>query len=239
LTVWQGGGIWYNKEELNSKYSRGDRKMRNTLVIGIIWILLSCIGLAKAEPITIQNTGNVTSTSESGNGLPDTIYTGVTFTGTYTYESSTINGVNGHHIYNSPYGISLSMGGYEFKTAPNHVGQFDMWIINDSSVNLPVTDYYIVRSEYQNISVPSLGFNISSVRWDLRDYDHTALFSDTLPVTAPILTDWEYNDLEIYGYDGINNGLIVHGTVTHAVLIPEPVTGILMAMGVLFLRRQR
>jgi hypothetical protein len=208
------------------------------ITLAIVTCCWACLNQAQAVPIAIEITGNVTSASESGSGLPDTIYAGVSFTGTYTYDSSTVDSGGGHYVHNAPYGISLSLGGYEFKTAPNHVGQFEMRIGDDLSVN-GVKDFYIVRSEYQNISIPSVGFNVSSIYWELWDTTHTALSSGDLPVTAPVLTDWNYNYFEIYGYDGTSNGLLIHGIVTQAVIVPEPLTGILMAMGVFFFRRRR
>jgi len=194
---------------------------------------LCCGGLAQAAPITIQITGNVTSAS--GSALPGTIYTGISFTGTYTYESSTADSGGGHHYYDAPYGINLSLGGYEFKTAPDQVGQFDMWIMNDNSVN-GLKDYYIVFSD-ENISIPSIGPTIGYIRWDLRDSTHDALSSSNLPITAPILSDWNYNVLEIYGFG--SGGLLIDGTVTQTILVPEPLTGVIMATGLLLLRRRR
>ena len=194
---------------------------------------MCCGGLAQAAPITIQITGNVTSAS--GSALPGTIYTGISFTGTYTYESSTADSGGGHHYYDAPYGINLSLGGYEFKTAPDQVGQFDMWIMNDNSVN-GLKDYYIVFSD-ENISIPSIGPTIGYIRWDLRDSTHDALSSSNLPITAPILSDWNYNVLEIYGFG--SGGLLIDGTVTQTILVPEPLTGVIMATGLLLLRRRR
>jgi len=52
-----------------------------------------------------------------------------------------------------------------------------------------------------------------------------------------VLTNWDYNFLEIYGFGDL--GLSIDGTVTQAVLVPEPLTGVLMAMGVFLLRRRR
>ena len=102
-------------------------------------------------------------------------------------------------------------------------------------------DGYSVYSKYENISIPSLGLNSSYIYWVLGDYDHTALSSDALPVTAPVLTDWEYNRLRIFIFDSDLPGSTfgIEGIVTQATLIPEPLTGVLMAMGVLFLRRGR
>jgi hypothetical protein len=199
-------------------------------------VLLCCGGSAQAVPITIQISGNVTYTN--GSGLPGTIHVGDTFTGNYTYDSSTDVSGNGHHYYDTPYGISLSLGGYEFKTAPNHVGQFDMLIINDGFGGGGITDYYTVFSD-KNIFGTSVGPTndwIGWLRWDLWDSSHTALSSDALPVTAPVLTAWNHNVLEIYGY-GFGSLSIIKGTVTQ--VTPEPLTGVLMAIGVFFLRHKR
>ncbi|MHC4316780.1 MAG: PEP-CTERM sorting domain-containing protein [Planctomycetota bacterium] len=194
-------------------------------------ILLFLAPLAQAVPVTIEITGEVTSAS--GSGLPSTIYEGVTFTGSYTYESSTEDSGDGHHVHNSPYGISVSLGGYEFSTATIHVGQFDMWIRDDYLSN-GVKDYYLVRS-HENISVPSLGLTVGTILWDLRDDTHMALSSGDLPLTAPVLADWDYNYFKIYGFGDL--GILIRGTVTQAV--PEPLSGVLMLIGVLFFRRRR
>jgi hypothetical protein len=202
--------------------------------IFVLAILLLPAPLAKAVPITIEITGEVTSAS--GSALPGTIYEGVSFTGSYTYDSSNVDSGGGHYVHDAPYGISLFLGGYEFKTSPGHVGQFDMRIADDLEGN-GVWDYYSVRSQYENISVPSVGFNIGTIRWDLMDSTHTALSSGDLPLTAPVINDWDYNYFEILGSDGLGNGLWIRGTVTQAV--PEPLTGVLMATGVFFWRRRR
>jgi len=198
--------------------------------IFVLATLLLSAPLAQAVPITIEITGNVTSAS--GSGLPGTIYAGIGFTGTYTYDSSTIDSGGGHYMHDAPYGIILSLGGYEFKTVQSHVGQFDMFIADN--VNLS-TDFYSVRS-YENVSNPTVGFPISSIRWDLWDSTHTALDSDALPITAPVLTAWDHNVLRISG-SGDLGGLLIEGAVTQAV--PEPLTGVLMAVGAFILRRRR
>jgi hypothetical protein len=206
-----------------------------TMILLMTIVLCLCLGFnqTQAEIITIEITGEVTFTH--GTGVPDTIHAGDTFAGTYTYDSATNASGPSHHIHDAPYGISISIGGYEFKTAPDHVGQFDMWIINDDPVNGPM-DYYIVRSN-ENISVPSIsGLTLGSIRWDLRDSTYDALSSSALPIIAPVLTDWDYNFFKIYGFGDL--GFSIEGTVTKAVLIPEPLTGIFIAMGVLLLRRR-
>ena len=82
--------------------------MRTAIITIGLAALLYCGGLTQAVPVTIQITGNVTSAS--GSALPSTIYKDVTFTGTYTYESSTVDSGGGHHYYDAPYGMTISMG---------------------------------------------------------------------------------------------------------------------------------
>jgi hypothetical protein len=198
--------------------------------------LLLSAPLVHALPITIEITGNVTSVGGYTEAIPDTIYEGIAFAGTYTYESSTVDSGDGHYVHDAPYGIILSLGGYEFKTAPGHVGQFDMRIADDLEGN-GVWDYYLVRS-YENVADPSVDFIIDSIEWNLWDSTHTALSSGDLPATVPVLTDWDHNVFKIHGLYGPNlSGLSIYGTVTQAV--PEPLTGVLIAMGGFFFRRKR
>jgi len=193
-----------------------------------------------ATPITIQISGKVTSVAGTGReSVPDTIYIGVGFTGTYTYDSDTLDSDpsdhNGIYQHNSPYGISIELGGYEFKTAPNHTDGFEMQISNDSSNDIP-RDYYTVFSN-ENISTLPDGFSIWYISWGLNDSTHNPFSSDILPITVPVLTDWDYNRLEITGVDSLERGIVISGTVTK--VTPEPLTGILMAMGLLFMRRKQ
>jgi hypothetical protein len=217
--------------------------MRKRLLKFVFVILLCCGGLTQAVPIIIQISGNITSIGGYTQVIPGSIHAGTTFTGTYTYDSAALdsdtNPQRGKYLHNSPYGISIVVGGYEFKTSPSHIGQFKMSIYNDLPDN-GVNDYYAVFSQWQNVSVPSAGFTVDSIRWQLRDSTYKALSSDALPIIAPVLTDWGYNVLDISGYGGPNDyGLSIYGTVTDVRLIPEPITGVLLAMGAFFLRRRR
>jgi hypothetical protein len=72
----------------------------------IMGILLLCGVIAKAEPVTIQISGNVTSLGGYTEVIPSSIYSGVQFSGIYTYESSAIDldssSQRGLYQYNSP-----------------------------------------------------------------------------------------------------------------------------------------
>lgn len=213
--------------------------MSKSLIL-ILGVLLLCGGVAKAMPITIQISGNVTSVS--GSVLPSTIHIGSSFTGTYTYDSAASNTSTysniGKYTHNSPYGINLFLGGLEFKTDPTQMsGLFGIDIGNDVTPN-GTNDYYYVHSDknaYTN------GLWINNISWNLRDSTHTALSSVALPITTPVLSVWNYNYVFINGGDrGV--GYVdfgIGGTVTQAVLVPEPLTGVLIAIGTLLIRRKR
>jgi hypothetical protein len=194
-----------------------------------------CLGLnqTQAEIIIIEITGEVTSAS--GSALPSTIEQGDTFTGTYTYDSSTEDSGGGHYIHNAPYGITISLGGYEFMTAPIHVGKFEISILDNYTPPFGnMHDEYWVQS-FENSPLSS-GVMIDSISWELLDYSHTEFSSSVLPVTSPILSHWDFNRLEIYGPE---NSLYIRGTVMQAELIPEPTTIVLMLMGVFLSKRRR
>lgn len=207
------------------------------LILALCVTLYFCAAPAFASLVTIEISGHVTSAS--GSALPATIYENVPFTGTYAYDTlmsdSDSDPQRGVYEHSSPYGTSIALGGCEFKTTSDHVDQFEIQIKNDVSLN-GVWDSYTVFSD-ENISIPYLDSTIGYISWVLADSTHTVLSSDALPLTAPVLTDWSYNQIEIYGFG--NSGLWIRGTVTQVALIPEPFAGILMAVGCLWIKCKR
>ena len=203
--------------------------MRQTMIslISVTYAISFCTQQAQAVPVTIEISGEVTSAS--GSRLPDTIYEGVTFTGTYTYESSTINTSHldyvGQYVHNSPYGVKILMGGFEFMTEPNHVGQFEIGIVNGTANY----DWYRIMSN-ENISVNDT--TVESISWALGGLPST-ISSIALPTSEPNLGDWNTNVLKISG-SGDLGGLLIEGTVTQA--IPEPATFLFLALGGMFVK---
>ena len=193
--------------------------------IFVLATLLLSAPLAKAVPVTIEITGEVTSIE--GTGVPDTIQVGDIFTGTYIYDSATPNtsdfGNIGRYVHNSPYGIDVLLEDFEFRTELNHTGQFEVEI-TEGGANY---DWYKIIS---NENVPIDGITVESISWVLGA--PSTISSIALPTSAPEITDWTINVLEISGQN-----LFIQGTITQAV--PEPLTCFLMVMGVLFLRRKR
>jgi hypothetical protein len=208
---------------------------------GIVFMLFFgvCTYQVRSEVINIRITGEVTE--GYGSIWQEGVHEGSIFSGIYTYDTATLNtgtvpGV-GEYVYNSPYGINMSLEGFEFKTDPSHVSQFVVTILNDVSINRDLYDHYVIAS-HKNVPL-SNGDIITSISWGLLDSTHTAISSNDLPVTPPVLNNWPQNRLEIYGLDSFNHSFYLRGTVTQAVLIPEPATSTLMLMIGLFLFNRR
>jgi len=207
----------------------------------IIPIVLAVCGLAfwplptNATLITIQIEAIVDSVDDSGNYLEGQINPGDIITGYYTYESTTLDSspldpVVGHYYhYSPPSGVSLTVGGFEFETDSANV-DFLIAIANDVTSG-GLHDSYWIHS-YNNLPL-SNSVSVDEISWSLRDYSATALSSDALPTTAPVLDDWQINLLRLRGQRA---GYIVDAHVTSA--IPEPTTFLLLGLGSLLLRKR-
>lgn len=205
---------------------------------GIISIVFSMFILflwpvsAKATLITIDIEGVVDIVGDAGNYLEGKIKVGDIITGFYTYESTTpdsslLDPVVGHYYHHSPpAGISLTVGGFEFRTDPSSV-LFEMLIVNN---NISGHDIYALGS-FNNLSL-SNGVAVELISWQLNDLTGTVFSSDLLPTTAPVLNDWQTNLLDIGGYRTFG----IRGHVTTA--IPEPVTMLMLGLGGLLLRKR-
>lgn len=158
-------------------------------------VLAICLAFGKwtqAAPITIKVTGVVTSIRDLEDyPYSDTVYAGVPFSGTYTYDDATLNtsihADMGIYQYDSPYGFNISVGGFEFRTSPTHAGQFKISISNDSTWQ-PYDRYIIESNQNENLST---GLIVNSIHWSLYDETHSALSSTSLQSISA-----EFNSME-------------------------------------------
>ena len=202
------------------------------LFILIVGVVLAIGAVCHAELITIEISGNITSAG--GSGLPGTIHAGDIFTGIYTYDSLTLDSDaepnRGYYQHSSPYGFRIFLGGYEFKTAADN--GFAMRIWNNFTNPLGRSyDWYRVES-IGVVPLPDIEYY--QFHWDLENNTQNALSSEDLPITAPILNDWDRNSFQISS----GNSFLIDGTVTQAEIIPEPLSITLFGLGGLFLRVQ-
>jgi len=209
------------------------RTMKSKVVILMLGVLLCAGGLARGELITIEIEAVVDTVEDDGPGdgyLNGQINPGDIITGYYCYESTTpdsnpFDSVGDYWHYSSPYGIFLSVGGFNFQTDPDNV-QFLVEIVNDNAG----LDAYVVHS-YNNLSI-SGGTIVEHISWQLDDSTQMVLTDTILPTIAPNLDDWQSNHLCIAGERTF--GIWAH--VTSAV--PEPATILLLGLGGLFLRKR-
>jgi hypothetical protein len=118
------------------------------------------------------------------------------------------------------------VGGLDFQTDLSNV-YFEMGIGNDLAWG---DTYFFISFNNLRLSNEAL---VDGISWSLEDASATALSSDDLPKTAPILDQWGDNRLRLHGERGM---YIVDATVTWA--IPEPLTVLFLGLGGLFLRKQ-
>jgi hypothetical protein len=214
--------------------------MKAKRILPIIVVMTSVLGFwppgASAALVTIEIEAVVDEVGDPHGYLGGRITSGDTVTGSYTYDTSTADsnpssqGADYRH-YQAPCGISLSVGGFEFRTDPGNV-DFLIQIIDD----YPPEDNYLVRSR-NNLPLPD-GTYVGGISWVLEDPSGTALSSDALPATAPVLDDWGSNELWFGG--GIRGdafGVISH--VTSAAVIPEPGAIVLLGVGALILVKRK
>jgi hypothetical protein len=208
-------------------------------ILSIGLVLLLSFTPIKAEIITIGLTGLVDYVDDPYNLLQGSVSVDNPITGYYTYESTTpdtnpSSTVGDYWHYSAPAGVSLTVGGYTFKTDLSDV-KFLMEVVNNHSS----MDNYLFGS-YNNLSL-SNGVPVMHVSWQLDDYSGTALSSTDLPTTAPVLADWQYDYLHLSGgySEPVKQEFLITGHVISVQLIPEPATLILLMTGGLLLNRKR
>ena len=211
--------------------------MKNEIkAIALLFVLVFCAAESRAELITINLSATVNYVEDIGNKLGGKINVGSTITGSYTYESTTPDSspsdpTQGNYwYYSSPAGIFLTVGGFNFGTNPDYVN-FLVSIGNNASGQ----DNYLVRS-YNN-SPLSNGALVGNIDWQLDDHTATVFSSDVLPVTKPVLDQWQTNVLSIYG--GGADDFFIDADVTSVEIVPEPATILFLTMGALILKRRR
>jgi hypothetical protein len=155
-----------------------------------------------ASLIGIKISAKVYELSDQFNLLGGAIQIDDVITGKYVYDVATPDADNDSSIgtyrqTSASCYIQINSGWFVFKSDTNHL-DYCLTIIND--MFLPAYDIYEVRS---NINQPLNDVTIvNRIDWTIADYNATALQSDSLPATAPVIEDWEsFNVLLIMGLD--------------------------------------
>ncbi|MGA2172657.1 MAG: PEP-CTERM sorting domain-containing protein [Sedimentisphaerales bacterium] len=199
-------------------------------------IVLSAGGVARGDIIQIEITGQVTSVDDRAGALAGKIKSGNTITGWYIYDSGTPDSnplsTEGDYEHNvEPFGITLNIGGFLFASNPQ-----------DTDFLITVTNDYSSKDSYQlsstnNLPLPS-GVEVSQIWWQLNDYTATALDNDAIPLGAPVLTDWQRNNLSITC--GSNGTTRIGATITDAwLVVPEPASALIITLGIALMASRR
>ncbi|MCW8957194.1 MAG: hypothetical protein OQL09_09950, partial [Gammaproteobacteria bacterium] len=159
----------------------------------------------QAELITINVSATVNHVDDMGNVLGGQLTPGDIITGSYTYDTATIDRDTSPEFGNYPHAsgvgnMSFTVNGINFssdQSAPDD--SYAIAIENYSNI-----DIYRVMS-FMNQTLPS-GARIDFLGIDLADFTGTAINSDALPTTAPDLSGYEIIDLHGDGRsaDGLN-----------------------------------
>jgi len=219
------------------------------LFLGLLALFVP-VNPAGATPISIDITATISTIGDSDGLLTGHIGVGDIIQGTYIYETTTadtnvLSEVGDYRHTTAPFGITLEVNGYVFRTDPGNV-DFLVEICNDHNNN---HDAYLLRS-YNNlfdISVPTPdfpGYIDNHISWQLSDFvTHTALASTAgtaLPVMPPVLSDWPspYRmTISSQQYYGGTQSFYILADVTSAVLSPtsvtEPATMLLLGLGLM------
>jgi hypothetical protein len=209
-------------------------RARNLVLVVVVLALWTTS--ASAEIVTIGLSAEITYITPHDEWLNEQFDIGDVITGVYRYDSSTpdsfpSNPRSGvYQYYTAPYGIYLSAGDFAFQTDPVNV---DFFV---GIYDRPDGDNYLLRS-YSNLPLPN-DLIVWHISWQLDDYSGTALSSDMLPTTPPVLEDWEY-DSGLMIQLGDKGGLTLGAEVSSVELVPEPSTLLLLAFGGLAVLRRR
>ena len=201
-------------------------------------IISFCAKPAEATLMTIAIEAVVDDVQDPDNYLNGRIQIGDVITGTYTYDTDTPDsnpsiyiGMYEHHT--SPYGIKLTIGDFVFQSDP---GNIDFLVSVGNAGGPYERDNYLIRS-YNNLGLyDDVPIPINHIMWQLDDESASAVSSDALPVTPPMLDDWE----SVFGLRiSADRMWGIDATVTSVELIPEPATLLLLSFGGTILARTR
>jgi hypothetical protein len=199
----------------------------------VVAVLMMLAGSVRAELITIKIKAEVSYVVDQFHLFDGQIVIGTPMTGWYTYDSTISDyqveqGIGMYWNHNDICGIFLKAGGFTFQTDPDHIN----FLIGIQNENPPSGDSYWIYS-YNNLSFDD-NTRVLAISWQLDDNTGTALSSDVLPTTAPVLGNWNYD----WGIRVDGDGFDINAKVISAELVPEPATLLLLGMGSLLLRRQ-
>ncbi len=207
---------------------------RGPVVALTVFALLLVPTQVFAEIVTVRIDGEVTSIRDSKNILGDSIHVGDATSAIYIYDTLSDDMDPGPDAcFESTQilsGISFEIGDLTFQTNP------DNW-------NLVVDIGHYLRHDGRSHNMMNISSDVDPPLYEVAklelcfaspvSYDTDYLPSYGLPTTAPDMEYWNGT------FAILADGYTIRGCITSTVLVPEPTTVVLLALGGLAMLRRR
>jgi parallel beta-helix repeat protein len=219
------------------------RKTLRQLATRVAIVLSVCVAWAApsaAAPVTFNFTGSVTQASfDPDDPFSGSIDFGTTFNGSYTFDAAATDAIaaaygGSYAASGAPYGFTLNIGGHTFSIA-------DYLSVNVT--NSIGSDFYAALACAGGPSCVG-----DAIELYMQDVSGTAINSDALPLTPPLLS--------AFGIAGFGLNLLIDGNTVQVAgqlasltcsagcggpveTVPEPATLLLVTPALAFLARRR
>jgi len=184
---------------------------------------------AGAETVRFHFTGQVTAVDSALSGAFAPLQE---LTGQFAFDANLVDSepANTQTGVYSPVSFSFSLNGYM-----GHGADASILVTRE----LPIAHEYLVIAQ-GSLGQPVAGFPLGLFMLDLMDFGRTALASDAIPLTPPLLSDYDTRSFTLQFKDVPQNQThAINGELTSLTLVPEPAAGALMLAGLTILAARR
>jgi hypothetical protein len=226
-----------NKRRYPKSQSNMEDIMKNRAIILLTGLVLAlAVPATHAAIVTIAIEGVVDTIADPLNKLNSQVIPGSIVTGVYSYDTtvpdaSALDTVGDYRQDGVNTQIEVSINGLVFYS-----------VIGSPNYTIAVVNNKLGRDRYyvgSTTNYATYEFPISEISWNLEDHTEQYFSNTDLPLEPPSLSGWDVNLLFISEQACLGESFEIHGHITSAALVPEPITMIFMLTGGIFLRRRK